>query len=150
MQRFKIYLSIFSLCSLFTMGSLSAQDHCPSDIPHGEKSFSPGIPGNSHIISLAEERGNHPNSIRNSRTASHRAITRSCRVYVMEKDGECYKVANSDLGRTMKIRCEDLDLNTGTHYELRLRKLPDPAAEGEAPNEDDCNPEWEVVTGGYR
>ena len=150
MQRFHILLSAFALILCIAPQTGSAQippngQNCPT--PLRDQNIGQGIPNNSHIIGFAEGRGRLPDA---SAKASRNAPPRTFRVFVIEKDGQCYKVANSDLGRTMYIKSEDLSLQQNTHYELRMRKLPDPAAEGEAPEEKDCSAKWEVLSGGLR
>ena len=72
------------------------------------------------------------------------------KVMVMERKGDQYKVANSDLGRTMHISSPNLELEENNHYLLVMRRLPDHGDSGENSTEQDQSADWEVISGRLR
>ena len=72
------------------------------------------------------------------------------KVLVMERKGDQYKVANSDLGRTMHISSPNLELEENNHYLLVMRRLPDHGDSGENSTEQDQSADWEVLSGRLR
>lgn len=153
MKHHVFYVAALSLMILFTPDLVNAQ-HCPSGVPLRDHNMVDGPPTNSHVIGYAEARGNLPDPMNNSRrygkkskvkSGSAKAAIRTFKVFVMEKDGDCYKVANSDLGKTMKVHSKGTQLDTEAHYELRLRKLQKTGTEAEAPEGGPCDADWEVV-----
>lgn len=143
----KNLVTILSTLSLFIISipSVSSAQSCPSV---NNPILSSGIPTNSHIVGYYEGKGRLSNPSALDRHANAPAHT--YRVYVMERNKQCYKIANSDLGRTMTVHCEAFQLDTETHYELRLRKLPKPATQAEAPDSEECDADYEVISSGRR
>ena len=104
-----------------------------------------GIPVTSRIANPSKSKyradGNHPVPT---------YLKSGFKVMVIERKGDLYKVANSDLGRTMYITSPDIELDENNHYTLVMRKLEYPGESGENASGDVKQPDWEVVSGSLR
>lgn len=74
------------------------------------------------------------------------------KVLVLERHGDLYKVANSDLGRTMVVNSPDLELEEDSHYSLVMRRLHRNPKGDQAENatEEGKHVDWEVLSGSMR
>lgn len=72
------------------------------------------------------------------------------KVLVLEREGDLYKVANSDLGRTMMVRSPGLELEENNYYSLVMRKFRRESQPMANSAENGQAVDWEVISGSLR
>lgn len=140
----KRYLYVFLLLGFPLFMNAQTCNNIATQMFMAERLEPAGIPVTSKLLNPSKSA---QKSDVNESVASN--FKRGFKVLILEREGDLYKVANSDLGRTMMIHSPDLVLHEDQHYSLVMRKLKN-TGESFDQAEEAKQVNWEVVSGGMR